>query len=161
MSREGWNPRTYADFDALREELDRFQLAHDAGTLATTGNWSAGQILDHCSIPIKGSLDGAQGVTLPWYMRLAGRLVFKPMLGRSQMKPGIKLPKSASEWLPDESLTFEEGMSSMRGALARLESGERMTHDSPLMGKMTHEQWTTLHLDHCRLHFGFIQYPGV
>ncbi len=157
MGNPNWEPRDYASFDDVRAELDRFDRAHAAGTLRTTGGWSAGQILEHCSVPIKGSMDGAEGVRIPWYLRLAGRLVFKPMLGRSTMKPGIKLPKSASKWLPDESLTFEQGMSSMRGVLDRLGAGERMTEDSPLMGKMTHEQWTILNLDHCRLHFGFIR----
>lgn len=157
MANPDWNPRTYETFDDVRAELDRFEEAHARGTLRTTGGWSAAQILEHCSMPILGALDGATGVQLPRYMRVAGRFVFKPMLGRSRMKPGIKLPKSASAWIPEESLTFERGMSSMRGVLDRLSSGERMIHDSPLMGKMSHEQWTTLNLDHCRLHFGFIQ----
>jgi len=159
MAHEGWNPRDYATLDALRAELDRIQAAHDAGTLTTNGNWSAGQILEHCSNPFKGALDGASGVSLPWYMRLAGRWVFKPMLGRSKMKPGIKLPKSAAKWLPDPEIPFEDGMRAMRTALDRLAAGERMTHPSPLMGKMTHEQWILLNLDHCRLHFGFMD-PG-
>lgn len=158
MTDTRWNPRDYGSFEDLRTELDRFEAAHRAGTLTTTGNWSAAQILDHCAQPILTGLDGAPtDMKLPWYMRLAGRLVFKPMLGRSKMKPGIKLPKGASEWLPDESVGFEAGMGTMRGALDRIERGERMTHDSPLMGPMTHERWTMLNLDHCRLHFGFIR----
>jgi hypothetical protein len=44
-----------------------------------------------------------------------------------------------------------------RDNLARLDAGEQMTQKSPLLGKMTHEKWMKLHLDHCRLHFGFIQ----
>ena len=157
MARSNWNPRDYHSFDDLRAELDRFEAAHADGTLRTTGGWSAAQILQHCSEPIAGGLDGAPDIKLPWFFRIAGRFVFKPMLGKSHMKPGIKLPKGARQWLPDDSLRFEEGLGSMRAVLDRLDAGEQMTHDSPLMGAMTHEQWTLLNLDHCRLHFGFIQ----
>lgn len=157
-----WHPRDYASLNDIRSELDRFEQSHAAGTLRTTGAWSAGQILEHCAIPIRFSMDGffdEQGkpVSFPWYIKMVGVSVFKPMLGRSHMKPGIKLPAKASSMLPAEGQDFESGMNCFRAELARLDAGEQMTKPSPLLGKMTHQKWTLLHLDHCRLHFGFIQ----
>ena len=157
-----WNPRTYASFEDIRAELDRFEQAHAAGTLRTTGNWSAGQILEHCGEPIGLSIDGwvneaGEPIVFPFFLRLLGSLIFKPTLGKLKARPGIKLPKNASRLLPQPERTFEDGMQIFRKQMARLESGEQMTKPSPLLGKMTHEKWTLLHLDHCRLHFGFIQ----
>ena len=34
----------------LKADLAAVQSAHDAGTLRTLGNWSAGQILQHCTM---------------------------------------------------------------------------------------------------------------
>ncbi len=157
-----WHPRDYHTLDDIRAELDRFESAHASGQIRTTGNWSAGQILEHCAIPIRFSMDGffdEQGkpVSFPWYIKMVGVSVFKPMLGRSHMKPGIKLPAKASSMLPEDQQDFEGGMARFREQMARLDAGEQMTKPSPLLGKMTHRKWTLLHLDHCRLHFGFIQ----
>ncbi len=155
--KSGWNPRDYATLEELIAELDRFEAAHAAGTLRTTGNWSAGQILEHCSKLMRSSIDGFEAQA-PWPLKVFGSLVFKPMLGRSHMKPGIKLPAKAASLLPGEDVPFDQGMSAIRSQLGRLEAGEKMTQPSPVLGKMTHEKWVLLHLDHCRLHFGFIQY---
>ena len=33
---------------------------------------------------------------------------------------------------------------------------ERFTHDSPIFGKLTHEQWITLNAGHATLHLSFL-----
>lgn len=154
--KSAWHPREYKDLDALRAELDRFEQAHAAGTLKTTGSWSAGQILEHCAKFMGFSFDGFEA-RVPWFITAVGVCVFKPMLGKSHMKPGIKLPAKAASLMPRDAVDFEEGMAAMRTQLNRIEAGEQMTQRSPVLGKMQHEQWVLLHLDHCRLHFGFIQ----
>jgi hypothetical protein len=96
-------------------------------------------------------------VSVPFPVRMVGTLVFKPLLGRSRMRPGIKLPKKATPMLPRDQVPFEEGLAALRKQMARVEAGEKMTHPSPVLGRMTHEQWVILHLDHCRMHMGFIR----
>ncbi|MEZ6165040.1 MAG: DUF1569 domain-containing protein [Phycisphaerales bacterium] len=135
-----WHPRDYASLADINAELDRFEAAHSAGTIRTTGNWSAGQILEHCAIPIRFSMDGffdEQGkpVSFPWYIKMVGVSVFKPMLGRSHMKPGIKLPAEASSMLPEDQQDFEGGMARFREQMARLDAGEQMTKPSPLRAR--------------------------
>jgi hypothetical protein len=151
-----WNPRDYGTLEELAAEVDRFEAAFTAGTLRTTGNWSAGQIMQHTGNLMGYTIDGFDA-SAPLPIRLFGMLIFKPMLGRSHMRPGIKLPKGARSLLPDDEVSFEDGIGVMRNSLARIQGGERMTQRSPVLGKMKHEQWVLLHLDHCRLHFGFIQ----
>ena len=140
----------------LRGDLDAVEAAHRAGTLGHTGNWTPGQILDHCAITFETGLDGS-GMKSPLFARIMGRL-FKPMLLKPGfMKPGFKLPADATELLPRDGVTFEQGMARMRRALARLDAGERMTKPSPWLGPMTHEQWLALGINHCQMHFGFLK----
>lgn len=155
-TKANWNPRDYASFDELSSELDRFQAAHDQGTLTTTGNWSAGQILEHCGKLIGYSIDGFEA-SAPWFIKVFGILVFKPMLGKSHMKPGIKLPAKAASLMPADERSFEDGMKIIRDQIARVKDGAQMIQRSPVLGKMRHDQFVLLHLDHCRLHFGFIK----
>ena len=157
-----WHPRDYASLADIDAELDRFEAAHRAGTLRTTGSWSAGQILEHCATPIRFAIDGwrdeqGEPITFPAHMRIVGTLLLKPTIGRMKFKPGIKVPGGARSLLPQPEQEFETGLSKIRTQMARLEAGEQMTKPSPLFGKMSHDKWTKLHLDHCRLHFGFIQ----
>ena len=154
--KSAWRPRDYKGLDDLRAELDRFEQAHASGTLRTTGAWSAGQILEHCANLMRCSFDGFDA-RVPWFIKMFGVLIFKPMLGKSHMKPGIKLPAKASSLLPRDEVGFDEGLAKLRAQLKRIDAGELMTQASPVLGKMTHDKWVLLHLDHCRLHFGFIQ----
>ena len=155
--KSAWHPREYETLDDLSAELDRIQAAHDAGTLETTGNWSEGQIFDHCSKLIGFSIDGFDA-SAPWFFRMICKVLIKPFLGKMHMKPGIKLPAKAASLMPAESRSFEDGMGMMRAQIARLNDGVQMTQNSPIFGKMRHEQWMLVHLSHCRMHFGYIQF---
>ena len=152
-----WAPASFRTLDQLRAELDAIEAAHRSGNLHASGNWSAGQILEHCGKLMGFSFDGFGEATAPWIIRVLASTFFKPRLGRSQMKPGIKLPRSASTLLPRDQASFDEGLALIRSQLARIDAGEKMTHDSPVLGAMTHDQWVLLHLDHCRLHLGFLR----
>lgn len=152
-----WHPTTYTSVQELKAELDAIEAAERAGTLRTTGAWSAGQILEHCAKFMRMSFDGFGDMKAPVVFRWLGSALLKPRLGKSHMKPGIRLPGSASELLPRDLVSFEEGMGLIRAQIARIDAGERMTRASPILGKMSHDQWVLLHLDHCRLHLGFLR----
>jgi len=154
-------PRRTVEYHTLADlsaDLDRVQSAHDAGTLKTTGNWTAGQILKHCSILMKCAVDGFPPAKPPLHVWLVTRWIIRPIALRGEPPPpGIKLPPDAQFLLPPEGTTFEDGMSSLRTIVARVkDKGERFTVPSPVFGKLTHDQWTVLQLGHCRLHMSFI-----
>lgn len=151
-----WKPKSIHSVEDLRGELNTIQSAHQAGTLSTTGGWTLGQNLDHCAIFMNNAFDGFE-LKMAWPIRVMGKLFIKPMLSKpnAQMKPGFK---SAPTLEPAEEVSFEDGFANMDAAVSRLEAGEKMTQDSPFLGKMTHEQWVAVHLNHCRMHFGFFQY---
>jgi len=70
--------------DDILAEVDRLEAAHNAGTLARTGNWDAGQILWHCAAVFRASLDGfPENARPPLWLRLFGRLI-KAALSRQR-----------------------------------------------------------------------------
>ena len=147
--------------NCLKAELDRMEEAHQRGELTTTGNWSPGQIFSHCAIFFRCSLDGFPS-SAPAPVRFFARLFFKKKaLSGAAMPSGFQLPKQASFMLPAPEVSFEDGVAEIREQVARLDAGERMTQMSPLLGKLTHEEWVKLHLAHCMMHLSFIDYPGA
>ncbi|MCC5822464.1 MAG: DUF1569 domain-containing protein [Phycisphaerales bacterium] len=154
--RRDWSPAGFRSLDELGAELDAMEDEERAGVLRATGQWSPGQILDHCATLMRCSFDGFGGVRMPRLMRAAGPLM-RPLVGKVQLRPGVRLPRGARGLLPREGVSFAEGLAAMRSQLARLEAGERMEADSPLLGRMSHERWVVLHLDHCRMHMGFLR----
>lgn len=157
--KSAWKPKSFRSIDELKAELDTIENAHEAGTLSTAGGWTVGQNLSHCATFMNNSFDGFT-MLAPWPLRVVCSLLLKPMITKptAQMKPGIKLPKKAKELLPEDEVSVELGLEQMRQQVARIESGEQILRDSPLLGKMTHEQWIAVHLNHCRMHYGFFKY---
>ena len=155
-------PLHFKCLGCLRAELDRIDDAYRAGTLATTGNWTPGENLDHCAISFEMGLDGS-GMKSGLVARLFGRLLKRTITSDrpGAMRPGFKLPASAVELAPRPGVTFEEGMSRIRRAIGRIGAGERMTKQSPWLGALTHEQWVRLNLNHTQMHLGFLTYPGA
>ena len=153
-------PRRAVRFASLQElaaDLDRIAAADAAGTLSVTGNWTPGQILEHCNILFKNAIDGFEGKA-PLPIRLIAKLFKKKALSGGPMKPGFKLGRG-TEWLiPSDDTTTEQGLAMLQDSVGRvLSGGEKFTHASPLFGELTHEQWVTLQLGHCSMHLSFIE----
>ncbi len=147
--------------NCLKAELDRMEAADAQGEIVTTGNWSAGQILSHCAIFFRCSFDGFPS-RAPAPVRFIARLMLKKKaISGEPMASGFQLPRQASFMLPQPDVSFEQGLSELREQIARLDAGERFTQPSPLLGPLTHEEWVKLHLAHCMMHLGFIDYPGA
>ncbi len=157
-NKSAWEPKPIHTIEDLRAQLDAIEVAHRDGRLSTEGGWSVGQNLEHCGKFMRDSFDGFT-MKVPAPLRMMGRLFIKRMLTKpgAQMKPGYKIPKMGRSLMPEEEAGVEAGLALMSQQVARLEAGEKMTQMSPFLGKMTPEQWVNLHLNHCRMHFGFIQ----
>ncbi|MCB9845509.1 MAG: DUF1569 domain-containing protein [Phycisphaeraceae bacterium] len=152
----------FASLDELSAELDRLEAAHHAGTLAWTGNWTPGQNFQHLARFMTCSIDGFPPGKPPLLMRTIIRLIAKRPATRGMRPPaGIKLPKQAAFFLPDPEVAFEDGLAELRGCLDRVGSGERFVAPSPVFGRLTHTQWTNLHLGHSALHLGFLHPDGA
>jgi len=153
---EGYRTLSFQTYDELRAELDRLESAHRTGTIRALGNWSPGQVFHHVGTFMKYTFDGFP-FNAPFFVKIVGRAM-KPFLDKWKLKPGaIKLPPAAAEHLvPDDSVTFEEGLGLLRAQIGRIDAGDRMDKPSPLFGHLGHERWMRMHLDHAAMHLGFL-----
>ena len=141
----------------VNADLASIEAAHIAGTLAHTGNWSEGEILDHVAKMWEMAFDGFPPESTPNFaIKIIARLMKGRMTSGKTLPAGFQLPANARFMLPTTGTSFDEGMQRMRAVLGRLDRGEQMTATSPVFGKMSHDEWMRLHLGHAQLHFGFL-----
>lgn len=141
----------------LRAEVERLAAAERAGTLRRTGNWSTGQIFEHLGKFMAMSLDGfPPEATSPWWVRAFARLMKGHAVAGKPAPAGLKLPAEATFMLPRDVVPLEEGEALLLKQVDRALNGERFAHPSPAFGPLTHEQWTSLHLGHAKLHLSFL-----
>ncbi len=141
--------------DILRDVEQLAAVTSETGeSICRDGNWTPAQIVEHVTFFINGAIDGFT-FTAPFLIRLLAR-PFKKHILTKPMKPGIKLPARMNVVLPDPDTTWEDAVSALRDAVRRIDSGERMTQPSPLLGAMTHEDWVNLHCRHAEMHFSFM-----
>lgn len=149
-------PVRYRSLDELRADLDALERGHRATTLRTTGNWSAGQVQQHCAIFMRCALDGFPHKA-PWPIRVVASTLYKrKALSDAPIPSGFRIPKQANFLRPDDDITFDLGAAELREVIARVQAGDRFSHASPLFGRLSHEQWTHMQLGHCALHLSFL-----
>jgi uncharacterized protein DUF1569 len=120
----------------------------------STGNWSAGQIVQHVAAVIDASIDGFS-FTVPLPMRILGRLIRGRALKKG-LNPGIKMPRSAqASFKPGPETRFEDAAKNLAQSVD-LAKQRTMTAVSPIFGQLTHEQWIQLHCRHAEMHFSFL-----
>jgi hypothetical protein len=116
------------------------------------GNWPLDKLLMHLATAVNGSIDGVS-FRAPFYIRLVGPLIKRRFLTQ-KMPPGFKLPKGTEQGFFPSAGSAREAAEVLRKAIARLPA-ERMTSKHPVFGRLSHDEWTQLHLRHAELHLSF------
>ncbi|HBJ33487.1 MAG TPA: hypothetical protein DDZ51_01760 [Planctomycetaceae bacterium] len=144
----------FETIDALLADLDTIEAADARGAIATTGNWTVGQILSHLAAWIEYGYNGfpISKPLLPirWILRL-----MLPGMLRSGMRGGVNIPGVKGGTTGADDVSIEEGLKRYRAALARLKT-EPAKFPSPAFGPMSEEDRIRLQLRHAELHLGFI-----
>lgn len=144
--------RRVLHFKSLDEVVvDAERLAISPGT-KMLGNWPLSQLLTHLATAIHGSIDGISA-RAPWFVRLAAPLIKGRILTKG-MRPGFRLPKKVEPDFFPAAPSPGEALDALRAAVTRTHE-QRMTSRHPVLGKLTHEEWTQLHLRHAELHLSF------
>lgn len=134
------------------------EVVADAETLLASpevkmlGNWPLAQLLMHLATAVNSSIDGISAKA-PWHVRMVGPLIKGRILTKG-MSPGFKLPKQVEPEFFPAAESPQEALECLRAAVART-CRERMTARHPVLGKLTHDDWTRLHLRHAELHLSF------
>jgi len=131
--------------------LDAQRLAAGA-PVVTLGKWSVGQNFSHVAIMMTRSIDGFPA-QMPWAVRFVVRMLLKRRILNKPMAAGFKAPAKAG--IVPQAATLEEGLAALRTAVGRLKV-EKKRAASPILGKLTAEEWDRLHCRHAELHFSFL-----
>ncbi len=124
-----------------------------SSTARTIGNWPLDKLIMHLSKTVHNSIDGFES-RAPLMIRLIMPFFKSKIINAKELKPGINLPKAAIPVAYPEAGSLQEALDDLRRAVARTRT-ERMTVNHPAFGKMTHEEWNTLHLRHSEMHLSF------
>jgi hypothetical protein len=138
-------------FNSLDDVVADAQRLVASPTTRTLGNWPLGQLFSHLATAVNGSIDGIPHKA-PWFIRAIAP-VFKRRFLTKPMSAGFNLPKEAEVGFYPAA-TSQEGFEQLRAAVGRWRT-EKMTSKHPVLGKLTHEEWSQLHLRHAELHLSF------
>jgi hypothetical protein len=139
-------------FDSLDAILADVEMLEKAKRVRALGNWSAGQNVAHVALLMTRSLDGFPG-SIPWFVRMPVRLLMKGTVLNKPMSAGFKTPKAVGS--PPEPVSLEDGLAQLRAAIGRLKA-ESKRAPSPLLGRLSVEEWNQLHCRHAELHLSFL-----
>lgn len=135
-------------------EAGRIGLADVEGQLTCRGNWSAGQVFGHVAFWIHAAFDGLP-FRVPWFLRLIGPMLRGYAIG-PKLPAGIRLSSAPDGTWGTDPLSTQEGADALYAAVHRLIQGPPSA-PHPLFGRLSHEQWKTLHIRHAELHFSFLE----
>jgi len=141
-------------FESANDVLSDLERILLAPSVRTAGNWTVGESLDHVAKLIRFAYDGFP-FKAPIAIRLLGRIVRVVAFGKP-IPAGLKLRGASEALLPEKGVDRVTGAERLRIQLQRMRGGEKMTQPSPVFGRLTHEQWTTLQLRHAELHLSFL-----
>jgi hypothetical protein len=139
-------------FHSLDEVVADAERLVASPTTKMLGNRSLGELLGHLATAINGSIDGVS-IKVPLILRLIAPLL-KGWLIKRPMAAGFELPAEAEAKFYPPVSSAHEGLQKLQTAVGRLRT-EKMAAKNPVLGKLTPEQWTQLHLRHAELHLSF------
>ncbi|MBC8002197.1 MAG: DUF1569 domain-containing protein [Opitutaceae bacterium] len=146
-------------FNSIKEviaDADRIAAAERAGTLRTTGNWTAGQTFGHLAAWANYPYDGyPAALRPPWILKTLLKLFLKNKFIKGPMRPGVRIFKVSGGTLGIDPLPLEVGLEQLRNSHLRLDA-TCPPLPNVLMGPLTHEQWRSLGLRHAELHLSFL-----
>lgn len=136
------------DATHVAAELDRLRRVG----YQSTGNWTLGQICQHLSAYLKGSLDGFD-CAFGWATRCcAGRVVLTRMLTQHKHPSGLKCPQALLPGPADQCPDAIEIENYLDLFQRRFPFHTGAFHPSPTLGELDKDQWLAYHLIHAEHH---------
>jgi hypothetical protein len=144
---------SFDTLDRVMPDVDRLLAGH-----TTVGSWSLGQICNHLTAAVIGSVEGFP-VRAPWLLRnTLGRLKRRQILRTGTMPAGVNLPE---RFLPRAGLDARAEAEALRAALQFYAASTGPTALHPFFDRLSREEWTRLHCIHCAHHLSFVLPAGV
>ena len=145
---DGRRTLTFSSLGEVMSEVDRLLLGH-----RTIGDWTLGQICNHLSWALIGSVDGSP-LRVPWVVRKTiGPFIASRILKTGRFPNGIKLPE---RYRPKPGLDARAEAEALRAAIRLFNSHAGAFADHPLAGPTGRATWERFHCIHCAHHLGFV-----
>lgn len=144
----------FASFEAVICEVEWLQ----AGGYEKTGNWDLAQVCDHLSAWLTYPVDGFPRSPLPIRIMLRlmqltiGRRMFEKFLQNGMPAGKPTIPQSVTAPGGDAAAAIER----LKAAIARFQAHTGDYLPSPLFGRLTRDEATTVQLRHCEHHLSFL-----
>lgn len=137
-------------FHTMQDILDDVETLA-SGPVESLGKWTPAQNIDHIRRLIHIAHRGVD-FKMPLPFRVIGK-VFKGYFLKAPFRAGFK---TVDIFEPPAEITMQEAVEAFRAEMAIADRPGAMSHPSPLLGTMTHEQWVQLHCRHAELHLSFL-----
>jgi hypothetical protein len=147
-------PLRFATIDRALAEADRIAALARAGAIQYSGNWDAGQILNHLAAWAEFAYSPIP-LRVPWFIKLFIRPMKNRIL-RKGLPAGRLIPRVPGGTLATEPAPLNPALARFQKAFARLKT-DPPTMPSPIFGKLTQEEAIQLNLRHAELHLSFIK----
>jgi len=139
-------------YETLQDLVNEARQLAERG-YSRAGEWSLGQVCNHLAGAINMSRDGFPS-GLPRPMRPIMRLV---LFGRMRKRIPIRLRVPTLPSLqPPADIADEEAIDRLSAAIARFNEPGATFAASPVLGKLTAEEWNVFHLWHSEHHMSFL-----
>jgi hypothetical protein len=146
--------RRQLTFNQLADVLADVEMLANAKQIRHLGNWPPGQVLEHLTHVMNGSIDGFPQRP-PRVIRFFLRLLFKKRFLTRPMSPGFNLPRRMEANMVPAAVPFPEALERFRRAFQRLQT-ETPGAEHPALGAFTPEEWQVVHCRHSELHLSFL-----
>jgi Protein of unknown function (DUF1569) len=138
---------SFDSLDQIMPDVDRLLLGHK-----TVGNWSLGQICNHLTGGIIGTVNGFPS-RAPWLIRkTVGPLIRRRILNAGRFPEGIKLPE---RFAPKTGADARAEAEALRAAIRLLTAHSGPFAEHPLGGHIPRDEWERFHCIHCAHHLSF------
>jgi len=142
----------FSNLEQLREHIQQIE----AGNHSTTKRWTAAQNFYHLASAFEGSLDQLPA-GYPFLVRLVAR-PFRWIITKYRFPPWLPIPAAVRFKLnPPDNLDFHEQKNRLQSAITSFQRFGRDHPAHPVLGQLTHDEWTGFHLRHCEHHLAYIK----
>jgi hypothetical protein len=145
---------TFGHLSQVMPEVDRLLQGYRLG-----GQWTLGQVCQHLTRSLQGSVEGIPGAGAWLLRRTIGPWLGRRMLSRGIMPAGFRI---RPEWgvMPGTGLDDRAEAEALRGAILYYSGRTEGFPEHPMFGRLGREQWDRLHCIHCAHHLGFLLPEG-
>lgn len=147
-------PLKLESFDDLLTELLTIENQYRNQTVATTGNWSFYQILDHLTKSTVASMQGYPKMMPATIRRTLGPKALKHILKTGKMKAGAKNPDAPQK---REEGDEKNALAELRQSIQDFRSHKGDYAEHSFFGPINKEDYEKLHSIHAALHLSFVQ----